>query len=285
MNFITSCLLQLLSCSFGACLLEVQSVSALPLLVNKLLCRFIPKIVSVCFLCAVTIAFPGQLPRFPHAAILFLAVRQVGLITCKTVCIGITTRRGHSALARKRRVKWKKGEKRSGGGLCDNSQCVERINEKTVRSWNFLKIRMKLQIIIVSKIAFLLVVVFFFRLFSSSSFFCLWVVFSYFLTCSRQGCGVIGFLSFCNSFNFENYVELFNWSLKQKITIGVTNLSYWFQVFFFFSHYKMNNRVIALMKLFIGNQVMESFEIFEIEKLVQNFCYEFRWFKKNITFL
>ena len=43
----------------------------------------------------------------------------------------------------------------------------------------------------------------------------------------------------------------------------------------------MNNRVIALMKLFIGNQVMESFEIFEIEKFVQIFGMNFGDSKKN----
>ena len=43
----------------------------------------------------------------------------------------------------------------------------------------------------------------------------------------------------------------------------------------------MNNRVIALMKLFIGNQVMESFEIFEIEKFVQIFVMNFGDSKKT----
>ena len=43
----------------------------------------------------------------------------------------------------------------------------------------------------------------------------------------------------------------------------------------------MNNRVIALMKLFIGNQVMESFEIFEIEKFVQIFVMNFGDSKKH----
>ena len=80
-------------------------------------------------------------------------------------------------------------------------------------------------------------------------------------------------MSFVILFNFENYVELFNWSLKQKIN----NMSYQFELLVsgIFSYYKMNDRVIALMKLFIGNQVMESFEIFEIEKLVQIFVMNF----------
>ena len=43
----------------------------------------------------------------------------------------------------------------------------------------------------------------------------------------------------------------------------------------------MNNSVIAPLKPFISNQVMESFEIFEIEKLVQIFVMNFGDSKKN----
>ena len=48
MNFMTTCLLIFLSCSFEACLLEVQSLSALLLPINMLPCQYIPIIVSVC---------------------------------------------------------------------------------------------------------------------------------------------------------------------------------------------------------------------------------------------
>ena len=47
MNFITSCLLVFLSCSFEACLVEVPSVSALVLPVNVWLCQHIPITESV----------------------------------------------------------------------------------------------------------------------------------------------------------------------------------------------------------------------------------------------
>ena len=58
MNYITSCSLKFLSCSFEACLLEVQSVSVLLLPANTLLCQYIPKIVSGCFHCDVPCASP-----------------------------------------------------------------------------------------------------------------------------------------------------------------------------------------------------------------------------------
>ena len=49
-NFITSCLLILLSCSFEACLLEVQSLFALLVPVDIMLCQYSPVIECVCFL-------------------------------------------------------------------------------------------------------------------------------------------------------------------------------------------------------------------------------------------
>ena len=115
MNFITSCLLKFLSCSGEACLLEVQSVSALLLPVNMFLCPYFTKIVRVCFLCEVTCTSPGrELVKSFHNQAAFhksfaypptlpqiLTVRQIGFISCQTVCIGKMTRRGHFTLAEK----------------------------------------------------------------------------------------------------------------------------------------------------------------------------------------
>ena len=60
MNFITSCLPIFLSCPVKACLLEVQSRTALLMPLNMLLCQCIPIVVSVCFLCEVAGTSPGS---------------------------------------------------------------------------------------------------------------------------------------------------------------------------------------------------------------------------------
>ena len=106
MNFTTRCWFIFLSCYFEACLMEVQSVSALLLPGNMLLCEYRMLIGSVCFLCEVSCTCPGKSLRNrirkslrpvrvlsirPHYH--KLTVNQVGVTTCKTVCIGKMARR------------------------------------------------------------------------------------------------------------------------------------------------------------------------------------------------
>ena len=115
MNFITSCLVVFLSCSFEACLLKVQSVSALFTPIYALLCRHISVIMSVCFLCEVlctssltvrirtsnrsmTTWRPVRIYIFPPRRQTVI-LRQIGLVPCKTVRTGKRNRRGRLAYA------------------------------------------------------------------------------------------------------------------------------------------------------------------------------------------
>ena len=100
MTHITSCLLIFLSCSFEACFLKFQSVPALLSLANTLLCQQIPiffkRLPPLWRFC---VLLHGGFPRNRSRTNLrpvrvlsfcpryqFVTARQVGLMTCKTVC-------------------------------------------------------------------------------------------------------------------------------------------------------------------------------------------------------